>query len=172
MEMPRLTLLQSMILLANLGLLCSLPIQCQRAAKREDCRIMAEIRASTAQELTLMADHAANWTQEFRPELRWLAARQRETSRRLEQSGFFDEAEEERIATAEIAAHGLNLNQFWARFNSAAARHGFQRPKLGPGHWETGIDRWLARCWPTFVAIALLTWTLRLFSRRRVEREV
>ncbi len=119
-----------------------------------------------------MGDDPAAWIDDFRPELRWLAAWRLAASRRVEQSGFYDDLEEERIARAELAAHGLNLNQFWARFNAAAARHGFKRPKVGPGHWESGIHTWLARCWPTFVAIAVLTWTLRQFSRRPVEREV
>jgi hypothetical protein len=74
----------------------------------------------------------------------------------LERSSFYDKDEEERIDAAEIAARGLNLNQFWSRFNAAAVRHAFKKPMVGPGHYESGIDKWLAACWPTFVAIAVL----------------
>ena len=119
-----------------------------------------------------MGDEPAAWMDEFRPELRWLAARELAASRRLEQSSFYDQEEEERITTAELAAHGFDPDQFWSRFNAAAFKHGYKRPKVGPGYWHSGIEQWLASCWPTFVAIAVLTGTLRLFSQRRFEREV
>jgi hypothetical protein len=172
MRVPQFTLLQSVILLAILALLCSLPIQCQRAENMEECRIAAQILADGAQELSIMGDDPAAWMDEFRPELRWLAARKLAASRRVERSGFYDSEEEERINAAEFAAHGLNLNQFWTLFNRTAAKHGFKKPKVGPGHWETGMDRWPASCWPTFLAIAILAWTLVPGRQRRRVREL
>ena len=159
-----------MMLVAILALLCSVPIQCQRAESRDDCRMVAQIRADGAQELSIMADDPAAWINEFRAELQWLAAREFATSRRLERATFYDKDEEVRIDAAEVAAHGLNLNLFWSRFDAAAVRHGFKRPRVGTGYYRSGIDKWLAACWPTFVAIAVLIWTLRKSSHFRVER--
>ncbi len=80
-----------------------------------------------------MGDEPAAWMDEFRPELRWLAARELGASRRLEQSSFYDQEEEERITTAELAAHGFDPDQFWSRFKTAAFKHGYKRPRVGPG---------------------------------------
>ena len=56
----RVSLLNCMIILAIFGLFTSVPIQCQRAAQREDSQIAAEFHADRSKELTIMAEHVAN----------------------------------------------------------------------------------------------------------------
>ena len=167
MSKPQFTLIQSIILIAIAGLACSVPSQCRRNAMRDDCRVMAHYRASVSRHLTDIANSPGDWLEEFRPELRRLAARELAHARRLEKSGLFDREDEERISAAEFAANGMNLKSFWAKFDAAAARHGFKRHGFGGWLRGTGLFDWLAGCWPTFVAIAGLIGILRSLRRPR-----
>jgi hypothetical protein len=123
--------------------------------------------ADEAQELSTMASEPAAWMDEFRPKLRWFATVKLLSSRRLERAGHNDPDEPDRIEAEWFAAHGSAQTQFWARFNQVAASNGFIRPKVGLAHLESRIDTWLARCWPTFVAIGMLILVLRRYSGRQ-----
>ena len=158
------------MIVAILGLVCSVPCQFQRDCQREACRFRARICANRAEELTLMANHPAAWMGEFRPELRKRAAWAMEDSRRFSESSFYDFDEDERTTAANAIARGEK--EFWARFHTAAALHGYRGPQVKMGRvmvWS--IDGFLARSCPTYFLIIILAWTLWMTRRsRQLER--
>jgi hypothetical protein len=185
-RMPRVTLLEVMILLAILALACSLPIQCQRDQDRANCRFLAKDHAGVAAVLTIMANHPAVWMDEFRPELRRLASWEMSQSQRLARSETYSDTEEFRIAEEFKPAHAERL--FWARFDMVAARHGYRKPKLYRGPQSpiqsivgylagTETPMWsivgfLARSWPTHVTILFLARVLVISHRTQKRRHM
>jgi hypothetical protein len=163
---PRFSILELMIIVAIFGLVCSVPIQYQRDFNREVCRFLARQRADWAEELTLMAEYPATWMDPFRPELRQRAAWEREDSRRFSESVFYNAAEFERVSRRNSALR--KDRQFWAQFNKVAAQHGFKRPRVNPGAQQIwGIDGFLLRSFPTYLALIVLVWTLCVTRRSR-----
>jgi hypothetical protein len=165
-RMTRLSLLEAMIVVAMIALACSVPSQHQRDYDRAACRFLARHRADDAEVLAIMADDPAAWMDEFRPELRQRAAWATEDSRRFLRTSVYDADEVERVSRANAIAR--KDKQFWARFATAAARHGYQRPRLNRGTmriWSFG--GFLLRSSPTYFLIILLTWTLRRIRRSR-----
>jgi hypothetical protein len=170
-RIAQVTLLQSAVLLAIAALLCSVPIQCSREASRDKRRIAAQMLSDWAQELSVMADEPAAWMDEFRPKLRWLAATLLASSSRLQRSDRYDPSEFKRTDAEWVAAHGSDLGQFWARFDRVAARNGFIRRRTGSPPIESRLDMWLIPCWPTFLAIGVLSWGVRRLARGQTAGE-
>jgi hypothetical protein len=165
MRMRQLTLLESMFAIAVAGLFCSLPVQLRRVVDIDDCRMVAESHAESARILDEIANGNVAWIDEFRPELRRLALWERESSARLSRSSVFDVAEEGRL---DDAMDGRRVRQqFWARFDAAAARHGYQKPRPADMiRRSIGAGGALVKCWPTLCLIGLLLATFFRGPRR------
>jgi hypothetical protein len=131
MRPPRLSLLELMIVVAILGLACSVPSQYQRDYDRAACRFLARYQADHAAVLAIMADHPAAWMDEFRPGLRQRAAWAMGDSRHFLRSSIYDADEVERVSRANAIAR--KDQQFWARFATAAAKHGYKKPRINRG---------------------------------------
>jgi hypothetical protein len=154
-----------------IGLVCSLPSQYQRDRGREVCRSYARHYADQAEAMNMMAEHPAAWIDPFRPELRQRALWALEDSRRFSGKSFYDGREHQRVSEANTIAR--KDKQFWARFNVAAALHGYRRPRVNRGAQVVwGIDGFLVRTCPTFFLIILLAGALRVARRCRLRQTV
>jgi hypothetical protein len=164
--MHRFSISELMLIVAILGLICSIPFQHQSDQDRQACRFFARFRADQAEMLAIMAEHPAAWMDEFRPELRRRAAWAMKDSRRFSEKVFHDANEVEETAKRN-AALGKD-RQFWARFDRAAARHGYRKPRVNRGAQVVwGIDGFLVRSWPTYLVLIFLVWALRVAGRSR-----
>jgi hypothetical protein len=144
-----------MILVAIIGLVVSVPIQCHRATELHDCQLAAHIHDDAAKALTIIANHPARWMDEYRLVLRRLASWEREQSDRLFRSSVYDRSEENRIVQSFMDS--WDHSAFWRRFNFVAAREGYQRPVVWPSIRRGGGQRQgMESCIPTFCAIGLL----------------
>jgi hypothetical protein len=154
-----------------IGVVCSLPSQYRRDYDQEVCRYFAQNYADQAQALNMMAEDPAAWIDPFRPELRQRALWAMEDSHRFSGKSFYDWREHQRVSEANAIAR--KDKQFWARFNTAAALHGYKKPWVNRGRQVVwGIDGFLIRSCPTYFLVILLAWTLRVARRSRQRRTV
>jgi hypothetical protein len=152
-----------------IGLVCSLPSQYRRDWGREVCRYFVQFYADQAEALSMMAEDPAAWIDPFRPELRQQALWALEDSRRFSGKSFYDSKEHQRVSEANTIAR--KDKQFWARFDAAAALHGYRKPRVNRGArvvW--GIDGFLVRTCPTFFLIILLAGALRVARCSRLRQ--
>jgi hypothetical protein len=173
MAIKSFSIIEMLILVVICSLMCSLPIQCQQAEARDICRtIMAEIHADEAKELALMANHPAPWMDEFRLDFHRLAIFAGRQSEYCKQASHYLIAQSRE--TEELTRNGYsesNQRRIFDRFKVVAAKNGYQRPRVGPGHYSAGgIVRNLLSCWPTFVLIGILIVIMRAIHLARSVR--
>jgi hypothetical protein len=159
MRIPRLSLMERLLVVAILGLICLLPVQFWRAIVAYDMQMAAEYHDGIAAELAVMDDHPAAWMDEFRDELRRISAREKEQAERIARGEVGLMWAWDRAPAGNMAA--LNRDQFWMRFNQSAKRAGYERPhvrtRVRPS--ITPVEA-IFECWHIICAVCLLIWLL------------
>jgi hypothetical protein len=167
MRIPRLSLMERLLVVAILGLICLLPVQFWRAIVAYDMQMAAEYHDGIAAELAVMDDHPAAWMDEFRDELRRISAREKEQAERIARGEVGLMWAWDRAPAGNMAA--LNRDQFWMRFNQSAKRAGYKRPNArGRVHRPTSLAEAIFECRKIVCAVCLLI--LLLIHLRRVRR--
>jgi hypothetical protein len=162
MQLRRISVLEFLLLVAIIGLCCTIPVQCYRAVRESDYQAAAEYHADCGDRLASMADHPAAWMTEFRPQLRRLASWEHWQSQRLNKLLAHEDAAEERLANEVLSA--ADRQRFWLRFNSVAALNGYEAPPLQRLNRHERRGAIIERCVPTALVIGLLS--LLLFGSR------